>query len=243
MPRLTEWWRVLTARCRALLRPQHVHAEIDEELQFHIEMRMQEHVRRGMSEPEARRAAALSFGSMPVIKDLSYDIRGGGSIEALGRDVSYALRSIRKQRVLSTVVIGIVAIGIGANAAILGVADRVLWRELPVRAPGELEQIKPGDGLDGISYPLYRALRQDSGGFAGVVAALASDLYLRRRRRRRTTRRRAGVGQLFRRVGGAARRRQASLRCGRCRADERCGRRDQRSLLARAVRRVALGDR
>src|SRR3569833_4258507 len=133
-------------------------------------MRTRQLMRDGLDEDAARRAALLAFGSAPAIKERSYDIRGGGSLEALGRELSYAARAIRQQPALSTVVIAIVAIGSGASAAILSVADRVLWRELPARAPAELEQITPTGPLSGISYPLYRALRQDVGGFAGVFA-------------------------------------------------------------------------
>jgi predicted permease len=164
------WWRVLVARCRALVRPQQVRDEIGDELQFHLEMRAREHARQGMSDEEARRAAARTFGSLTNIKEISYDIRGGGLAEALWRDLTYAARSLVKHRGLSATVVAIVAIGVGANAAILGVADRLLWRELPVRAPSELEQVKLAFGLDGISYPLYRTLRREARGFAAVIA-------------------------------------------------------------------------
>src|ERR1700743_958638 len=112
MTRPSEWWRILAARCRALLQPQRVHQEIDDELQFHMEMRAQEHMRSGVPESEARRRAALAFGHVGGIKEHSYDIRGGGAVESRARDVGYAWRAIRNQRTLSAVVIGVVAIGI-----------------------------------------------------------------------------------------------------------------------------------
>ncbi len=164
------WWRVLVARCRALLRPQRVHDEIQEEMRFHIEMRARANEREGMPAAEARRAAARAFGSMTAVKEVSYDIRGGGWVEAVLRDVGYAVRSVLKHRVLSAVVIGIVAIGVGANAAILGVADRVLWRELPVTAPAELEHLNGDHGWDWFSIPSYRALRQTTDAFSGLIA-------------------------------------------------------------------------
>src|SRR5262249_24766639 len=148
-------WRVVLARCRALLWPHRVRDEISEELAFHVEMRTQDNIRRGMSPAEARRAEALAFGSVANIKEVSYHIRGGGWLEAAVRDFRYAARSIVAQRTFSIIVIGVVAIGIGANAAILGLADRILWRELPVRAPGELVQLIQLDFSDALSYPLF----------------------------------------------------------------------------------------
>src|SRR4051812_32344042 len=131
-------WRKLLDRGRALLGAERVHHEIDQEMAFHIDMRARDYERQGMSPAAARAAAQASFGSTARIKDVSYDIRGGGRVERLWRDVVYAVRRLRGQLTLSTVVIAVVAIGVGANAAILGVADHVLWRELPVRAAGEL---------------------------------------------------------------------------------------------------------
>lgn len=166
-----KWWRVLIARCRALVRPERVRDEIDEELRFHVEMRTHEHIRQGMSGADARRAAALAFGSVANLKEVSYDIRGGGWAEAVWRDLVYAWRSVVKHRVLSAVIVGVVAIGVGANTAILGVADRIFWRELPVRAPGELVQlVHYTESWGSLSYPLFRGLQEKNDGFAGLFA-------------------------------------------------------------------------
>ncbi|MEP6492036.1 MAG: ABC transporter permease [bacterium] len=167
---VVQWRRVLAARLRALVSPQRVREEIDEELRFHVEMRAQEYVRQGRSPDDARRAAALAFGSAANIKEVSYGVRGGGWPEAVWRDLTYAARSLLKRPTLSAVVIGVVAVGIGANAAILGVADRILWRQLPVHAPDELEQFIYYDFTEAMSYPLFRALREKNEAFAGVFA-------------------------------------------------------------------------
>jgi predicted permease len=163
-------WRVIVARCRALLWPRRVRDEIGDELAFHVEMRTQDNIRRGMSPADARRAAALTFGSVANIKEVSYDIRGGGWLEAAVRDLKYAARSIVAQRTFSIVVVGVVAIGVGANAAIFGVADKILWRDLPVRAPGELVQLTQLDFTDAVSYPLFQMLREDTVAFGGIFA-------------------------------------------------------------------------
>lgn len=165
------WWRVFVSRCRALLQPQRVRDEIDEEMRFHLEMRERANIRDGMPIDEAQAAATRAFGSVTQLKENSYDIRGGGWLEALARDIGYAVRAVLNQRTLSAVIIGIVAIGVGASAAILGVADRVLWRKLPVTAPGELEHLVGVGQWYSFSIPAYRALRTTTGGaFSGLIA-------------------------------------------------------------------------
>src|SRR5262245_49967055 len=54
------------------------------------------------------------------------------------RDVRYALRLMRRNPGFTAVAAGSLAIGIGANAAIFSLADAMILRPLPVRAPAEI---------------------------------------------------------------------------------------------------------
>ncbi len=155
-------WRLLRDRLRALLRSQRVRDEMDEEMQFHVDMRARELARGGMSPGDALAEARRTFGSTTRIKEMSYDVRGGGALEAIARDLAYAVRALRKQPLLSAVVIAVVAVGVGANAAILGVADHVFWRKLPVRDPEQLVQLRISDELPAFSYQMVRTLGASS---------------------------------------------------------------------------------
>jgi putative ABC transport system permease protein len=59
-----------------------------------------------------------------------------------------ALRALRAHKLFSALVIGLLALGIGANTAIFGVVHAVLLKPLPYPAPGELVLIRkpPRDG-------------------------------------------------------------------------------------------------
>ena len=81
-----EWISRLGVRLRALLRGESVHDEIAEEWRFHVDLRTEENLRRGMSPEEARRSAERDFGNAGFIKDESWDARGGGIMERIWQD-------------------------------------------------------------------------------------------------------------------------------------------------------------
>ena len=88
-------------------------------------------------------------------------------------DLRYALRSVRNSPGFATVVILTLAIGIGANTAIVSLLHTVLLRELPVTNPQELVFIRTaGDrGLGGAPpYPYFERIRQQGSSFSGMAA-------------------------------------------------------------------------
>src|SRR4051812_8115618 len=140
------WWRVFIDRIRALSDSDAVHHEIDDEVSFHIEMRTEEYLRRGMSPEEARRAAERRFGRVTRIKEMGYEVRGGGWLETFWKDLRYGARMLLKNPALAAVVVATLALGIGANAALFSVANGVLLKPLPFPQPEQLvtlHQSKP----------------------------------------------------------------------------------------------------
>jgi putative ABC transport system permease protein len=88
-------------------------------------------------------------------------------------DLRYALRLLRISPGFATVVIVTLAIGIGANTAIVGLLDTVLRRELPVSDPQELVFIRTAgdEGLGGAPpYPYFERIREQGSSFSGVAA-------------------------------------------------------------------------
>jgi putative ABC transport system permease protein len=93
-----DWTRVLLSRCVALFRRKKLDADLDEELRAHIELAIEEHLARGMSDEQARMAALRAFGGVTQIRE-SYRIqRGLPWLEQCARDTHYAVRKPRALR-------------------------------------------------------------------------------------------------------------------------------------------------
>ena len=87
------WLEKLRMRLRALRHGEEVHGEIAEEWQFHIDLRTEENIRRGMTPEEARQSAEQHFGNAGYIKDVSWDVRAEESWKLSGRTCDAELGS------------------------------------------------------------------------------------------------------------------------------------------------------
>jgi len=130
--------RRLAHRLRWWLRPSHVEAEIQRELDVHLEQLTKEYVVDGMTDADARAAARRDFGSIAWAHEHCRDAHRTRIVEDLLADVGYALRVLKRSPAFSITAIATLALGIGANTAIFTVVNALLLRPLPFDRPDRL---------------------------------------------------------------------------------------------------------
>src|SRR5262245_52795035 len=167
---LSKLWR----RMLSLLRRGRFEREMEEEMQFHLEMQIEQNLDAGMSPEKARQAANRQFGNQTWLKEVSREMWGLNSIETLLQDLRYGLRMLRKTPLFTLAAVITLALGIGANTAIFSVVNAVLLRPLPYQNPAELVLIRhlnktDGTQSQGISYPNFQDLRRQNSVFADLA--------------------------------------------------------------------------
>ena len=123
---MKQWWTRL--RFLVLRRP---HAEVDEELRFHLEQSIAANRAAGMTAEEARRQALIEFGGVERAREQCHEQRPGWWWGTVAQDARYALRGFRRNPAFTLTVIATLALGIGATTAVFSVVDRILFRSLP----------------------------------------------------------------------------------------------------------------
>ncbi|HEY1810078.1 MAG TPA: ABC transporter permease [Acidobacteriaceae bacterium] len=116
-------------------------AELDEEMEAHRRMAMEDRRARGEQEDEARAAVEREMGNLPLAKDVTREAWGWVWAERLLQDVRYALRQMKRSPGFAATVIGTLALGIGAATAMFTVVDHVLLRPLPYKDAKQLVQM------------------------------------------------------------------------------------------------------
>ncbi len=162
--------------------------DVDDELRFHTNMRVKEFMARGMSEDEARRAVAERLGDMNAAQSECVELsevrernkRNAALLDAFRSDLRYAIRGLRARPGFAAAIIVTLGLGIGANAAVFSVVDRLLFRTAPMlRDAGRTHRIyvsypwPNGEGrftLGTIPFVRYKAISDTSGSFARAAA-------------------------------------------------------------------------
>ncbi|HSA54574.1 MAG TPA: permease prefix domain 1-containing protein, partial [Gemmatimonadaceae bacterium] len=164
-----------------------VRREVDEEMALHLALRAEQLQHQGLAPSEAWAEAVRRFGGFDPSRHALHDaaqhrevrMRFHERLDALRQDARYAARGIRREPLLTAFVVATFALGIGVNAAMFGVVDRlmlsgpahvtdanrVMQFHLTHEVPGR------GDFTTGdLGWVTYDVLRRGTRAFAGIAA-------------------------------------------------------------------------
>jgi len=123
--------RALWFRVASLVRRRRLDADLTEEMNLHRDLLAEDARRSGVPDAEARRLAAVRLGNASVIREQSREWWSLPTFETVARDIRYAARFLRRSPVFTTVAVLSIALGVGANAAVFTIVDRVFFRPPP----------------------------------------------------------------------------------------------------------------
>jgi predicted permease len=153
------------------LRREAVHADMDEELRSHIELRADDLERCGLSRTEAERRARIEFGGQLRFKEECEEALGGNFIETLVHDARFSARVLRKSPGFTLVAVLTLALAIGANAVVFGILNGLILRPIDIPRSDSFYGLQRGkDRNPAESYPNYLDLRDRNRSFEDLAA-------------------------------------------------------------------------
>lgn len=181
----------LGLRRREVLREQ-----LDDELRFHVDARVEQLTALGMT-PDAAMQEALRRMGGPIdqVRDILYHSAERREQRMASRewwsdlrqDIRYAARGLRRTPGFTVIAILTLAVGIGANTALFSAIDAMLWRSLPFREPGRLMDIVlqgPVDPAthashsDAWSHRKYRLFRDQQQSYSALALHVRRDFVI-----------------------------------------------------------------
>jgi len=130
-------------------------AELRDEIESHRAHRQDALERRGLSPAAAVWASRRAMGNVTLAVEDVGDVWIVRVLDSLRQDVRDAIRGLRKSAGVSAIVIGTLALGIGANTSLFSIFNTLIIRPLPVRDPGSLALLTSGSW----SYPVWEEIK------------------------------------------------------------------------------------
>ena len=172
-------------------------SELQNEVAHHLHHLAAEFERQGYSREDAWRLANREFGGAAQVEERCREERRWAWITGLRQDIVFGWRMMRRNPVITAAAVISLALGIGANTAIVSLMDLVLWRDLPLPNPKQLTLVhwkghgyprEMADGASGgmspvggwdvadfFSYPSYTQMRKSVSAMASVAAFIFPD--------------------------------------------------------------------
>ena len=165
----------LRVALRSVFRRSRVEADLNEEVQYHLDRLIEQGLAAGLAPEDARRAAFRAMGAIEKSKEECRDMRSGNLVSEFLGDLRYAGRAFRRSPGFAGLAIGIMALGIGANSAVFSVVHGVLLKPLPYHDADRIVTLRTTFLTTGTSQSLvaianYRDWRDQSSSFEAMAS-------------------------------------------------------------------------
>lgn len=169
-------------RLRSLFWKQRADAELDEELEFHVDEQAAAYVAQGMGPDEARYSALRALGGVTQIKEECRDMRRVNFLDNFMQDLRFGFRMLVRNPGFSAMAVLCLTLGIGANAAVFSWIEGLLLRPFPavvrqdrlvvVVGTNRVAGDKGASATDytGVSWPDFKDFRQNATLFDSFIA-------------------------------------------------------------------------
>jgi predicted permease len=171
--RWEQWWFGVPLRLRSILRRPRVEQELEEELQFHLDHKIEEGIARGLPPDEARYRALRAMDGLEQRKEEIRDMRRVHWLTGFLDDARYSIRSLCRTPALTAFVMFTLALGIGLTSATFSMVDALIFKPYPVPHPSGVVTLvgtTNDSGFDNFSYREYMDIRGKTRSYDGVIA-------------------------------------------------------------------------
>src|SRR6202035_5526049 len=175
---MIDWLLQFFHRVTSIFRREKLDRDLAAELAAHLELAIEENLKRGLALEEARRQALIRFGGKQQAIEQHRDARGLPGLEILFQDLRYAVRALFKNPGFTIAVVVTSALVIAVNATMFSLVSAFLLRRPVVHQPDRVAvvtSINPARGFlpdtNPVSAPNYFAWREANDVFSDVSAA------------------------------------------------------------------------
>jgi putative ABC transport system permease protein len=157
--------------------------DLNAELSSHLQLHIDDNLRKGMSPEAARRDALLKPGGLEQTRLRVRDQQILPWLDSLRHDATFGYRQLAKNKMTTAAAILSLALAIGACTSAFRLIDALLLRPLPISYPERLYSLsrlgtdfdgKPSD-FDGWAYPDFQLMRDAAQNQATLLAISYDD--------------------------------------------------------------------